>query len=146
MDIQLFYAVLFPIILVSSISTAWFVPSNYFSITHIKSESHIRCAVDLASGKLSNIGYDTSWKTLKQHPDSNFRFAGQTIPKFEKCISIVKMLHDQLPFIKCIGWDIVIDSQESIYVLEWNGLHNDIKFSEATQGPCFPDLDWENIN
>jgi hypothetical protein len=29
--------------------------------------------------------------------------------------------------------------------MEWNALHNDIKFSEATQGPCFTDLRWERF-
>jgi hypothetical protein len=29
--------------------------------------------------------------------------------------------------------------------MEWNGTYNDIKFSEATQGPCFADLGWERL-
>jgi hypothetical protein len=28
-------------------------------------------------------------------------------------------------------------------VLEWNSKHCDIKFSEASTGPCFLGLDWE---
>jgi hypothetical protein len=29
--------------------------------------------------------------------------------------------------------------------MEWNGWHNDIKFSEAADGPCFADLGWQNL-
>jgi hypothetical protein len=29
--------------------------------------------------------------------------------------------------------------------MEWNAEHNDIKFSEATQGPCFADLRWDRL-
>jgi hypothetical protein len=29
--------------------------------------------------------------------------------------------------------------------MEWNGEHNDVKSSEATQGPCFSDLNWERL-
>ena len=34
---------------------------------------------------------------------------------------------------------------EKIQLMEWNGTYNDIKFSEATQGPCFADLGWERL-
>jgi hypothetical protein len=32
---------------------------------------------------------------------------------------------------------------DNVQVMEWNGFHNDIKFSEATQGPCFADLGFQ---
>lgn len=43
---------------------------------------------------------------------------------------------------RCIGWDVTLDDQENVRIMdmEWNAGHNDIKFSEATQGPCFSDL------
>ena len=39
-----------------------------------------------------------------------------------------------------IGWDVTLDDQENLRVMEWNAGHNGIKFTEATQGPCFSDL------
>jgi hypothetical protein len=42
-------------------------------------------------------------------------------------------------------WDLCIDGDGAVRVLEWNGGHNDITFSEATQGPCFADLDRETL-
>ena len=42
-----------------------------------------------------------------------------------------------------IGWDIIVDDNEKIQIIEWNGEACDIKFSEATTGPCFLGLHWE---
>ena len=50
-----------------------------------------------------------------------------------------------VPFARSIGWDMIVDNNNEIQVMEWNGSHNDIKFSEATQGPCFSNLGWEKL-
>ena len=50
-----------------------------------------------------------------------------------------------VPFAICIGWDMIIDTNNEIQIMEWNGSHNDIKFSEATQGPCFSNLGWDKL-
>jgi hypothetical protein len=50
-----------------------------------------------------------------------------------------------VPYARCVGWDLTVDSDEQVMVMEWNAEHNDVKFSEATQGPCFADLDWQRL-
>jgi hypothetical protein len=47
-----------------------------------------------------------------------------------------------MPFVRCIGWDLTVDDQGAVQILEWNGGHTGIKITEATQGPCFADLNW----
>lgn len=49
-----------------------------------------------------------------------------------------------------IGNNTVTTAKSASYLgnvglMEWNAGHNDIKFSEATQGPCFHDLGWEKF-
>jgi len=39
----------------------------------------------------------------------------------------------------------LIDSSLPVQIMEWKGGHNGIKFSEATRGPCFADLGWEQL-
>jgi hypothetical protein len=68
------------------------------------------------------------------------------IPAFRDCVDTVLQLHGKIPFARCIGWDIAVDESGQVQVMEWNGEHNDVKFSEATQGPCFLDLNWELLN
>jgi len=113
------------------------------SDTHVKSASHIRIPVNFVTGVLDKYGYTTDWIQIENHPDSQFLFENKQIPNFDKCIDTVINLHKMLPFTRTIGWDMVIDDQNNVKVMEWNGTHNDIKFSEATQGPCFSDLGWE---
>jgi hypothetical protein len=113
--------------------------------THVKSSTNIRVPIDPNSGKLAENGYMPTWRTTDRHPDSKRKFAGNQIPAFAKCVSTALDLHKRMPFVRCIGWDMSIDRNADVKVMEWNGGHNDIKFSEATQGPCFADLKWERL-
>jgi hypothetical protein len=110
--------------------------------THVQSRSHVRVPVNIVSGQLSECGYDTRWLPLPSHPDSKAHFDGVFVPNFPECIRIASQLHSQAPFARCIGWDLTVDDLNLVHVLEWNAEHNDVKFSEATQGPCFIHMNW----
>ncbi|MCC8403074.1 hypothetical protein LJ655_14460 [Paraburkholderia sp. MMS20-SJTN17] len=112
--------------------------------THIMSRRQICVAVKLENGELYDEGY-SNWGAITAHPDSGVRFAGVRIPQFEQCVALVLRLHRKIPFARCVGWDVTVDANERVQVMEWNGGHNDVKFSEATQGPCFSDLKWERL-
>ncbi len=114
--------------------------------THIQSRSHIRVPVDISSGAFFSEGYSTDWLAVEEHPDTKIRFSGCKIPAFSKCASTVLELHKKIPFARCVGWDLAIDRDENVRIMEWNAGHNDIKFSEATQGPCFSDMGWDRLS
>ena len=113
--------------------------------SHVQSNSHIRIPIDIQNGELSEYGYLTDWRRIIQHPDTKTIFKGTIIPFFEKCTSTAISLHKIMPYTRCIGWGIIVDKNNNVKLMEWNGYHNDIKFSEATQGPCFTDLGWEKL-
>lgn len=113
--------------------------------THVKSSSHIRIPVNQITGELDEYGYSIKWHKINEHPDTKFIFKDKKIPHFDKFISTVIKLHKMVPFTICIGWDMVIDINNEVQIMEWNGSHNDIKFSEATQGPCFVNLGWDKL-
>jgi hypothetical protein len=113
--------------------------------THVQSNSHVRIPVDCLTGKLSENGYLTDWTLVQAHPDSKIRFAGVTVPSFDECVATVQALHQKVLFDRCVGWDLAIAVDGSVKVMECNAEHNDIKFSEATQGPCFADLRWDRL-
>jgi hypothetical protein len=50
-----------------------------------------------------------------------------------------------VPFISCIGWDVILDNNNKIQLIEWNSGHNGVKFAEAMIGPCFKDMGWEKL-
>jgi hypothetical protein len=116
------------------------------SDTHVMSGTHIRVPVNVVSGELDANGFTVDWERIPAHPDTHKDFAGEKIPNFESCIATVLELHAMMPAVRCIGWDLTIDNNDDVKVMEWNGGHNDIKFSEATQGPCFSDLGWHSLN
>jgi hypothetical protein len=113
--------------------------------THVKSSSHIRISVNPNTGELDRLGYLSSWRSVDKHPDTDIAFAGKMIPNFSKCVSSALELHRLIPYVRCVGWDVVVDQENNVRFMEWNSGHNDIKFSEATQGPCFLDLGWEKL-
>jgi hypothetical protein len=115
------------------------------SDTHVQSKSHIRIPIDLKSGAFHNVGFTTDWLEIDCHPTGKVKFQGKFIPAYDDCLKLVTTLHKRVPFTRCIGWDLAVDNMLRVRIMEWNGEHNDIKFSEATQGPCFSDLHWEQL-
>lgn len=113
--------------------------------THVQSESHTRIPIDMKSGAFHNAGFTTDWLEIDYHPTSKVKFHGKFIPAYAECLQLVTELHKRVPYVRCIGWDVTLDDKQNVKVMEWNAEHNDIKFSEATQGPCFSDLHWERL-
>ncbi len=111
----------------------------------VRSKSNIRIPVDIVTGELSENGYLSTWAPTKDHPDSQRRFQSIKIPMFQACVSTAVELHKKVPFAKCVGWDLTVDVDDNVRVMEWNGFLNATGFSEATQGPCFSDLGWEQL-
>ncbi len=114
--------------------------------THVKSNNHVRIPIDMTTGILHEKGYLANWKTIDSHPDSNISFSNKEIPNYEGCVDLVLQLHQKMPMVRAIGWDMIVDKEYNPIVMEWNGYSNDIKFSEATQGPCFKGLGWDKLH
>jgi hypothetical protein len=115
------------------------------SDTHVQSKSNIRVPIDIKNGAFSDVGFTADWLEVDRHPTSGVKFQGKVIPGYDACLKLVRSLHQRVPHTRCIGWDITLDDQENVRVMEWNGEHNGIKFTEATQGPSFADLHWERL-
>lgn len=112
----------------------------------VERNATIRVPIIDKNGTLGEFGSDPNWKRHYKHPDSGFIFAGQKIPHFEKAVEKCEKIHSKLPHFSIIGWDISITKDGNIKIMEWNAGHPDIKFSEATTGPCFAGLGWENLH
>jgi len=111
----------------------------------VRSSSAVKIPVDIYSGILYDHGYMPDWSRTENHPDSDFRFSGKEIPYFHDAKRHMIELHESFPHFSIIGWDYCIDRNDRIRIMEWNAHQTGIVFSEATTGPCFADLGWENI-
>lgn len=115
------------------------------SATHVQSTSRIRMPVDLVTGELAEIAHDPKWIEIRAHPTSGETFAGKHIPKFKECLRTVLDHHRRVAFAESVGWDVNVDREGKVQLLEWNAFHNGVGYSEATQGPCFTGLGWEEL-
>lgn len=111
----------------------------------LRTAEEINAVVDRTTGALQPLAFMPDYQRVDRHPQSDLPFAGQSVPSYRASVEVALRCHARIPFVRCIGWDITVDDQGGVQVLEWNGGHNGIKFSEATQGPCFADLNWQRF-
>lgn len=116
-----------------------------FGQTHVMTVPGLQVAVELRTGYLLESGLGSDWRCHSTHPDSGFLFSGFQIPNFAACREAVLLLHSKVPFLHCVGWDMAVDEQGAPVLLEVNAKHNGITFAEATTGPCFSGLRWEQL-
>ncbi len=96
-------------------------------------------------GSLGNHAFDSNWMRYNSHPDTGVKFEGKKVPSFVKAVTLCKKLHERVPQFTIIGWDVAITEDGKIELMEWNVGYPDIKFSEATIGPCFKHLHLERF-
>lgn len=113
--------------------------------THVISKRQMRIPINIEDGTLDSTAYFPQSESTKNLPDNDFLFAGKRIPAFENCIKQIKKWHRLIPYIRCIGWDIIVDINNEVRIIELNGGHNGITFHEMVKGPCFKDLNWHNL-
>jgi hypothetical protein len=114
--------------------------------THVHGDTEIRVPIDLATGAFSEIGYrGPLYEEVLAHPASNAVFRGKVMPALKECVSTVVGLHRTYPYTRLIGWDLAVDTEERVKIIEWNGYDVGIMTVEITQGPCFTGLGWEKL-
>ncbi|MES2982045.1 MAG: sugar-transfer associated ATP-grasp domain-containing protein [Verrucomicrobiota bacterium] len=112
---------------------------------YIKADNYLAVFYNPENGLLDDVCYFPDWTTSDKHPDTHIPFAGKAVPHFDKCADTVIELHKKIPYVRCLGWDITVDSNNQVQVIEWNAGHNGINLSEAVHGPCFADMGWETL-
>ncbi|WP_167549484.1 sugar-transfer associated ATP-grasp domain-containing protein [Thioalkalivibrio sp. ALJ1] len=102
--------------------------------------SLIKVAIRDKEGSLDESGFTKNWVRFRRHPDTGAPFKSGAVPGYKKAVSLCEELHQRLPQIPIIGWDIAINRREEPRLLEWNASTPGIVFAEAALGPCFKDL------
>ena len=113
--------------------------------THFRSGAGILVDIDPSTGLFGDQAVRADWTLCPVHPATGEAFAGRQFPAFDDCLRTVLRLHRKVAYVGAVGWDVAVGEDGSVHILEWNGFHNGIKFSEAAQGPCFRGLDWERF-
>ncbi|RIW18645.1 hypothetical protein D0X99_02895 [Algoriphagus lacus] len=96
-------------------------------------------------GRLYDFGFSGTWELMDRHPDTGVRFFGLKIPNFDSIKQFCQTLHDQNPHFPLIAWDVILNQDNQIQIMEWNTVTPTIGISEAATGPHFKGLGFENL-
>lgn len=107
--------------------------------THVQAHNSIRVSIN-KDGLLSKECMDADWIRYPSHPDSGASFEGKIIPHYQDAVTIIMGMHKQIPNFRIIGWDIAIDVNGEVKILEYNTNHPAIRYSEASDGPHYYSL------
>lgn len=76
--------------------------------------------IDVATGIIDSVGYDTHNNTYILHPITNKQILGFQIPQWSQCLSFIEGAARRLPSIRYIGWDLVIKKDGTLCLIEAN--------------------------
>lgn len=105
---------------------------------HVLARDQLRVAVDRSSGALDATGYWSDWARIDRAPGSDLPLSDVTVPNMGGAVRLALAMHERLALPRYVCWDVAIDAQEDVWLLEWEG--GVVSFAEAVQGPCFADL------
>lgn len=81
--------------------------------------------------------YHEDGKKYERHPDTGFVFEGYKIPKYKEISEFVKNNHYRVPHIGIIAWDITLDKDENIVLIETNITTPSIWLNQIACGKAF---------
>ena len=86
--------------------------------------------------KTISFGVDKWGNKFDSFNNIDFKNVG-VIPKFDQMEKLVVELSSKLIYSRLIGWDVCIDENENIRIIELNNIYNEINFFQMTNGPLF---------
>jgi hypothetical protein len=104
----------------------------------------IEIGVHNDTGTLSRLG-QMDWTPVTKHVDSGVTFEGTVIPGFHRARALCERLHDTLPHMHLIGWDIAIDVDENPIVIEINTKAPQFCSHQILMGAHFTGFGWEDV-
>ncbi len=113
--------------------------------THVYLPNCVVLPVWIGDGKLYDCGFLGAWERVFSHPDTEVAFSGLQIPQFQEIKNYCEQLHDRNPHFGMIAWDVILDKDEQVKLMEWNTVTPSFEMSEAATGPHFKGLGLENL-
>jgi hypothetical protein len=97
--------------------------------------STLRVGISHEDGTLAAFASDMTWRRHPAHPETGAAFEGWRIPSYHEMVASCLDLHDRLPQLGMIGWDVILDASGTVRLMEVNTGEPGIKFIEMSQGP-----------
>ncbi|MUJ26426.1 hypothetical protein GNP73_00305 [Aliivibrio fischeri] len=90
------------------------------------------------SGVLNDFAIDHDFNKFYEHPLSKISFLGKDkIPFFYDMKDLVILKHKELKSHDLVSWDLTVDDDGYISIIEFNVVWSEINFHQANNGPIF---------
>lgn len=103
------------------------------------SSGGIVCGIN-PDGSLKKHAFSERGEVFERHPTTGTVFEHITIPRYSEMCSLVKRLHPRLPDFGVLSWDIALDHDDQIQLIEVNMSSGTIELCQIADGPMFGDL------
>lgn len=114
-------------------------------VPYIYEDHCIRIGVRIQDGCTHDFGFVGNWGIVNEHTDTRISIKNRQIPKYDEIKALCEKLHDQNPHFGLIAWDMTVDENDQIKIMEWNTVTPSYNMEEAAIGPHFKGLGWENL-
>lgn len=94
------------------------------------------CRVD-KEGYLGNYAID-GFGNRYYKTDNGFEFNNEwKIPSYNSILETLIEEHKNIPHFKLISWDVVLDNNDSVKIIEFNAMGQELNFHQVLNGPIF---------
>lgn len=91
-------------------------------------------------GKLRDFAVDGKFIKYERHPGTGVKFSdNHVVPYFSELLALVKDKHKVLKSHAIVSWDLTVDNNGNISIIEYNLGWSGINFHQANNGPIFKD-------
>lgn len=102
------------------------------------SSGGITCGIK-EDGTLKDVAYFVNGNKYNEHPTTGVKFSDIKIPKFKEMKEKVIKNHPLIPHFRLVSWDIALDKDENIILIEVNLKYGELDFHQLNNGPLFGD-------
>lgn len=100
------------------------------------SSGGITCGIN-ADGTLKKVAYKVNGEKYFKHPTSGIEFGNIRIPKFKEMEELVEKNHPLLPMSRLISWDLTLNENDEIVLIEFGLRYGELDFHQLNNGPVF---------
>ena len=100
------------------------------------SSGGIAVGIDEA-GVLKKYGYNSMGERFTATYSGDFTFEGFAVPFFDKIIDVVKRAHPMVPHFRLVSFDLAVDKEGEVVLVEANLCKGGINVHQLNNGPLF---------
>lgn len=89
------------------------------------------------SGHLADFAVDKQFNKYKSHPDTGILFQGEVVVEYRRIKQTCIEMHKNFPHFGLVSWDVSIDNEERVRIIEMNLNWHGINIIQLFSGPLF---------